>query len=173
MALDINYYKKKDARSISLAFWLFISVAVLTLALFFYNSYLSKNNVRLETELKQMQTSIDELRKDKNIESYYLYSQNKASFEKLKKQSNITPIIEHLMSVMIRYDLVFNSFSYNEGKISLRAYSESSEWGLAYKKIVKFIDEYNMKEDSLFHIDSISEYTGHDKIEFPLSMKLK
>jgi len=148
MAVDLNYYKKKDIHSLyaSLAFLALVVVA--TFSLFLYNGHLEKKNVFLEETLVGIENSVFEIRKEKDIQSYEIYSQNKNVFERLEKYSQITPMIEHLMGVMLKYDLVFKSFNYSDGNVQLEAYSETAG-SPAYKKIVKFIDDYSVLEEAL------------------------
>jgi len=173
MALDANYYKKKQARSLyySIAF---LAVVILgTVGLYFYNGHLENQNSILDNELVQVKSSIAKLKEDKKIESYHIYSLNEKAFQKLEKYSGVSDMIGHLVSTMLRYDLSFQSFSYAKGVATLNASSTSSEEGLAYRKITKFIEEYSDDSQSLFTILPTDTYTGHDKIQFPLQLELK
>lgn len=172
MAVDLNYYKKKDIHSLylSLAFLFFIVLG--TVVLYFYNGYLANKNLSLEEQLLWIENSIAEIREEKDIQSYEIYSQNKAVFERMGKYSQISPMIEHLTWVMLKYDLVFKSFDYSDGEIELEAYSETIGTH-AYKKIVKFIDDYSILPEALFTLGEVNSYTGYDKIDFPLNFQLK
>lgn len=114
MAIDSNFYKKKQARGVyfTLGFLLFVIVG--TAALFFYNTYLDTKNTQLQQEISQRKLSIEELRKDKNIEAYYIYNLNKSILDTFTQQSQIPTFIEHALRTMIRYDVTFQDFSYEQ-----------------------------------------------------------
>lgn len=172
MAVDLNYYKKKDIHSLYISLGFLAFVILWTLGLFFYNGYMENKNITLEEKLTWIETSVTELRSEKDIQSYEIYSQNKAVFERMQKYSQISPMIENLTGIMLKYDLVFKSFNYSEGKINLEAYSETIG-SPAYKKVVKFIEDYEILPEALFTLGDINTYTGYEKIDFPLSFQLK
>lgn len=173
MAIDSNFYKQKQTRGIYFALGFLVLVIVGTGALFFYNIHLDAKNTELKQEISQREASIEELRKDKNIEAYYIYNPNKSILDTFTQQSQIPTFIEHTLRTMIRYDITFEDFSYEQGELRLNAIAESTDKGLAYSKIVKFLTEYNVNEASLFELQPIENFAWQDNIQFPVKFAVK
>jgi len=172
MAVDLNYYKKKDIHGLYLSLGFFGVIIFITIALYFFNIYTNGKNEELQQKLTSLESSVSELKKDKNIESYYIYSQNTEAFAKLEKDSQVSAMIEHLTGIMLKYDLAFDSFQYSNGEVKLST-KTTSENLPAFKKVVKFVEDYSQRDDALFTVKGINEFTGYDQINFPLTLELK
>ena len=159
MAIEKKFFEKKRARDVYLALIFLVFVCIVTGALFFYNRWIISENEILEQQITEREVSINKLNKKKDIEAYYIYSLNQKILDRMAQDSKISKFIEHTLKVMIRYDLVFENFSYSNGKINLSATSESNERGLAYTKIIKFMKEYNKNKASLFHLEPIQSFS--------------
>jgi hypothetical protein len=81
--------------------------------LYFYNSYLEEQNLKLESKISQVETSIKEKQKDKLVQTYDLYTKNKDVIERMEKQSRITKYINHLEQVEVKYDVKLTGFNYS------------------------------------------------------------
>jgi len=173
MAADWKFYTQKKSKGIYYSFAFLLLIIVGTVGLFFYNTHLTEQNQELLSQISQRQNSIDALRQDKNIEAYYIYNLNQDILTNLWEKSQISTFVKHALSTMIGYDLTFESFTYNSGEISVNAVSESSDKGLAYTKVVKFLSEYNKNQRSLFELQPIENFTWQDSIKFPISFTVK
>jgi len=173
MAVDSKLYTQGKAKGIYYSFIFLILVILGTVGLYFYNNYLSEQNESLLSQINQRQSSIDALRQDKNIEAYYIYNLNQEILSELGEKSQISTFVKHALSTMIGYDITFDSFTYSNGEISMNVVSESSDKGLAYTKVVKFLNEYNKNQRSIFELQPVENFTWQDSIKFPISFIVK
>lgn len=173
MAVDSNFYKQKKTKSIYWSLGLLLFVILGTWGLFFYNGFLEKENDQLVQDILQREKSIEDLRKDKNIEAYYIYNLSENILEDLYEKSQISDFVEHALRTMVRYDMTFEAFSYSNGEISLNGIAESNDEMVAYQKLAKFIDEYNKSETSLFELQNIDNFSWQNDIKFPMKFIVK
>ena len=173
MAVDSNFYKQKQWKGLYYALGFLIIVVLITGWLFFFNNRLASEISDLKEQISQREDSIKDRRKDKNIETYYIYNRNESILEELAEKSQIPTFVEHALRTMVRYDLVFEGFSYSNWQISLNATSESNDKGLAHTKVSKFVNEYNKSESSLFELQWIENFSWQDNIRFPIIFTIK
>ncbi|GEM_PF-2520483 len=173
MTIEKEFFKKKKKKDMYLSLVFLLLVILSTVALFFYSGRVEAENISLLQQITERKSSIEKLREDKNIEAYYLYNLNRKVLDEMTKNSEISKFVEHSLRVMVRYDLIFENFTYNNGEVYLNAVSESNDRGLAYKKIIKFMNEYNKNETSLFHLEPINSFSGQDNIKFPVIFSIK
>lgn len=173
MSIDSNFYKNKKTKSIYYALWFLIVTLLTTGGLFFYNNHVAAQNQQLLSQISQRQDSIKNLKQDKNIEAYYIYNLNQDILQDLADKSQISNFIKHTLSTMISYDMLFEGFTYNSWEIDLSASAESNAEGLAYTKVIKFLNEYNKNQRSLFVLEPVENFTGQDTINFPVTFTIK
>ncbi len=173
MPVDSSFFKNKKNKGLYFGLWFLVLVCVLTWALFFYNSTIEKQNDHILSQIQQTETSIKNERKDKNIAAYHVYNLNKEVFDNLSDKSQVSKFVEHALRTMVRYDLVFENFSLSGDEITLNVSAESNDKWLAYSKIIKFLNEYNKSETSLFTLEQVENFTGQDNIKFPIRFTIK
>jgi len=171
--INANFYKKKKTRGIYFSIVFLLIVIVGTIALSFYNKNLDGENKNLLEEISTRETSIKKLKKNKNIEAYHIYNMNRKVLDTLAEKSKIPTFIEHILRTMIHYDLTFENFSYIDGGLTLGVIAKTNEKGLAYSKVIKFIDQYNKSKKWLFYLGEIENFSGQDSIKFQANFTLK
>ena len=130
-----------------------VSIAILatiiawTVMLFLFNQWLklkiSMNNKDITVE----QESIDKFNSNPAIMAYILHDKNKATIEKLEKQSDIPAYIASIKEMSSLAQMKFNWFNYSAWVVTTSV--ESSDiWGPAYEKIVKYIEQYRVAQEA-------------------------
>ncbi len=173
MAIDSGFYKNKQKTGIYISIVFLVLVILVTAGMFLYNQKLETQIAQTDEQITERNNAIAERKKDPNIESYDLYELNKDTLDSMAERSDIPAFVEHALRTMVKYDLVFQDFNYNGGDISINAFAESNDKGLAYSKIVKFLNEYNKNESSLFILEQVENFTGQNEIQFPVTFTLK
>lgn len=137
--------------------------------------------ISIQSDIDSLKISIDEIKQsiekrevDPLVISYVLYERNKDIFSRFEKESSIPDFVAHLNSIALRYNLVMSWFSYNTWNIQTHIEARNdTRWSRWYEKIVNFIHWYRNDPQSLFHLDEILSFSGHDTITYNASFKVK
>jgi len=151
----------------------FLIVIVSTTSLYSYNNHLITESQDLQSKITQIDTNINELSKDKSLEIFALINANKKTIEIMESRSKVTTYIKHMKSIAGLYDIEFRGFEISGSQISTNAFVRSDDNGIAYKKLVKFIENYRNNENSLFELPFINRVLGYDDMKLAISFKVK
>ena len=173
MPIDSKFYKQKKSKSFYYSIWFLIFILILTGALYGYNTMITGGNTDLDSEMSRLETSIDKLKNDENVKAYSLYVSNQKTFDALSAQSQIPEFIKEVKKTLSKYGLELAWFNYNDGKVAVKVVSEWDTRSQSYEKVVKFLKNYRLDENSLFTLDTISWVTGQSKINFDVNFVLK
>ncbi|NVP17098.1 hypothetical protein HUU51_00050 [Candidatus Gracilibacteria bacterium] len=169
---DLNFItqKKKDLK-FPIAF--LGLVLLISLGLFLFNLKISSDIDDLNTKISQREADISILKNDPKVQVYSLIDINRNTIENMEKRSKITDYLKHVDAISKKYEISFDNFDITNGKVSLQASTQSSEKGIAYKKINKFISEYRKEEFALLDLKFITNFEGMDQIKFNLEFDIK
>jgi len=173
MAIDQNFYADKKNKNLLYSggfLWLIILISI---GIFFYNSFLINQNRELEDQIVTHNASINEVKKDKKIQIKELVDMNKWVLLELEKKSDIVNYIKHLKLLNSKYGISLEGFDYAWWKIATTVKITSDERWVAYGKLIKFIEDYRLNKDALFDLLFVNTISGHDSIEFTANFKLK
>lgn len=127
----------------------------------------------LQEKITQIDTNINELSKDKSLEIFALINANKKVLDIMESRSNVTTYIKHMKSIAGLYDLEFRGFEISGSQIHTNAFIKSDDNGIAYKKLVKFIENYRNNENSLFELSFLNRVLGYDDMKLGIGFKVK
>ena len=98
-----------------------ILVIVLSIGLFSYNKYLQSGNEKISSEISQIETNIENLRKDPKIKVYELLEKYKTEIARLENNSNVIKFIDHLADIRSKYWVSFSGFALANWEIKTEA----------------------------------------------------
>ena len=157
-----------------------ILVIVLSIGLFSYNKYLQSGNEKISSEISQIETNIENLRKDPKIKVYELLEKYKTEIARLENNSNVIKFIDHLADIRSKYWVSFSGFALANWEIKTEAEarklsSSVSSKDTSYEKVAKFIKEYreDKNKEALFDLDFVNSFEWMDTIKFGLNFKIK
>ena len=135
-----------------------ILVIMLSIGLFSYNKYLQSWNEKISSEISQIETNIENLRKDPKIKVYELLEKYKTEIARLENNSNVIKFIDHLADIRSKYWVSFSGFALANWEIKTEAEarklsSSVSSKDTSYEKVAKFIKEYreDKNKEALFY----------------------
>ena len=172
MSENNKLYKTKKS-NLTVSIWFLIFVITSTTWFFFYNNFLENKAEVLQGEIRNLESSISEIQKNKDLQIYNLVSLNKKSIELLKRNSKVTKFINHLKVISSKYNLDFRWFNYSNGSLSTSIKLVSDENGLAYNRATNFIKSYREAPEALFELDFINSISGHDRMSFDVKFNVK
>lgn len=161
----------------NLPFWpmlFLVFVLIITIVLFFYNTHLKKENSQILSRISKIESTIDKIEKNPEVQVYSLLDMNSSFINKLEKRNDIIGHIKHLNYIQNKYWLDFDWFSYSNWKITTTAKSESTtdNW-IAYTKTVSFIKNYRESKDAKFDLEFINSFDWMNTIKYNISFGLK
>ena len=171
-----KFYKKKKLNSLYISLLFVLFVLILTIWLYLYNINITKAITKIDSSISTVQSSINELEKDKRIIIAKIYKANKSSMGKLEDYSNITTFIKHLYYIRRKYYIDFKWFKINNWKLNTNIVAVSDSLWINYKKVYKFLSKYNNDDNSLFNlwfVKTIVSKNNWVNDEFQLNMTLK
>ncbi|MDD3793753.1 MAG: hypothetical protein PHI37_02990 [Candidatus Gracilibacteria bacterium] len=148
-------------------------VLILTVCLFLYNWGLERSVSGLNEKISQRIIDIENLKNDPKVQVYSLIENNKNTIDILEKRSRITDYVKHLNAISKKYDLLFEGFDLNQGKLNLQVIVNSSEKGIAYIKARDFIKNYRLEDNALFDLGFINSIEGSDFLKFNVEFSIK
>jgi len=173
MPIDSKFYKQKKSRSFYYAIAFLVFVVLVTVWLYAYNMMILGQVKDLDDSIARLDTSIEKLNQDENIQVYSLYAWNKNTFDALAAQSQIPKFVKSVKKALAKNGLDLWGFSYSDGTVSVKITSESDSRSKGYEKIVKFLKTYREDEESIFDLESITRVAGQDKIAFDAKFVVK
>lgn len=156
---------------ISISFLVFC--VFLASGLFIYQRAVQADIGRIESNLQWVKNSISQRESDPLVQSYVLYQRNTSVFERLWYESNIPLFVSHIKTTALRYGVEITWFNYNEWNLSMSVRSDNDQRGFGYEKVVSFLRDYRSDSEALFHLDNVSTFSWHDRIEYNISLRLK
>ena len=72
-----------------------------------------------------------------------------------------------------KFWISFLWFSYKAWKILTQAISRTDEKGLYYKKSINIISYFRDKNEDMFDLDFITNFSWYDKLNFNMSFNIK
>lgn len=155
---------------------LFLVVLFITIWAFIYNMMLKNDISKIENDISKIDVSLEELKKDKDIQVASLLVKNKKIIEKLEKNSDITKYINHLNTLSRKYGVKFSWFNLAENKVSTKALV-NTRWNIfAYKNVKNFIKDYRnpeMENDQIFKLGFVNSFEWNDSIRFDVNFEIK
>jgi len=155
-----------------MAVWFVIFITVVTMGLFLYNNKVVAENTELQEQISVLDSSISEIEGKPNIQTYRLYEKNKNILSQFSCRSQISTYVSHLKNNASKYFISAKWFSYADWKITTDLSASTDTNGTSYEKIVTFLKEYPIGENSLFDIEAVESFDGFDRINFPWSFIL-
>lgn len=150
-----------------------LSVLVLTLGLYFYNSSLEKGISKIQVEISDSKSQIAILESNPEMQVYWLIKANKKTLEAFEKNNKITQYISHLKEIGIKYKVNFEWFNFSDWVLKTNAIIESNNESIAYNLTKDFIKWYREDPKALFDLGFIKSFKWMDSIKFSVSMNIK
>ena len=151
-------------------------VIIATIGLYIYNGAIEKNNIELKGKNDAIQSDIDVLKQDPQIQIATLITKNKALLEQMEYFSQIPLFISQVDALESEYSLNFDGFKYSKGIVSTDAVSQWWMWTESYKKIVRFISDYRNKETQAekdFGLSFIKSFEDDGDINFKVELEVQ
>ena len=128
----------------------------------------------LNTTLKKHETTIAELKADRNVFVSELVTLHENTLNELDKRSKITEYINHLEELTQSYNVSFREFSITNGVVSTKAIFNTNDSGVAYNKAIRFIGDYRKSQKALFDLEFVSQVESTDvDVKIPVEFTLK
>ena len=172
-AVDTNFYEKKKSSAIIFAFLFLVIVIAGTGFLIWSNMKIEEEISALKSDASALSQSIRQEKASPLVATYSTYDRYKNDFAILDKRSKIPLIANHLKSITRSYNLQSKGFSLTAGSVTTAISTDSTTSSQAYQNIVSFMREYPQREDALFDIDPVSQFSGHDTMDYSASFNLK
>jgi hypothetical protein len=118
-----------------------VVVLIATASLYFYKMNIESSITDINNQISSTDKSISDLKNDKILQVYNLYTMNKTKIDNDLKKSNINSYVNYLRLTASKYGLQFSGFNYDTKKISTTL-SSTTDTNLGYLKLVKFIRDY-------------------------------
>ncbi len=165
-----NSWKKIPIVSTSL----FLLIVLLTIWIYVFNIFLSQDIADKKIKLSKVEKNIKDLKKDRNLQVYYLLKENASVIEKLEKRSRVSDYINHLIKISSENSISFSWFNMSNGKILTKASSKDKTNNiLAYMNVKNFIKRYRADEEALFDLEFINSFQWMDEIDFDVTFSIK
>ena len=164
---------KKNLWGLTFGISLLVISIIIPVVLYFYNSSIVSKNNDLDVSIAELNASIEEQRKDSNVQVYQLISDNGGAIRKMEAYSQITDFLDHIAYIEKRHKLIFDGFNYSSGVLSTKWSVSSSRWTAAYKTVADFIKEYRSDTEALFDLDFVNQITGSSQMSFGIKFNVK
>ncbi|MDP2090083.1 MAG: hypothetical protein Q8K30_00670 [Candidatus Gracilibacteria bacterium] len=171
---DIKVLSDKSKSTYFSSIVFLVVVVVITVLLYLYNNYLKNNILDIQNTITTVESSINEVENDKNIQIYRLIQLNKEVIASYESMNNITKYINNLNILEREYNLDFTGFEISKGEISTSVItSTDQELGAAYQKTRDFIKKYREDKKALFDLAFITSVEGMVDMKFNVNFKIK
>ncbi|MDP2396029.1 MAG: hypothetical protein Q8S84_05055 [bacterium] len=104
---DIKVLSDKSKSTYFSSIVFLVVVVVITVLLYLYNNYLKNNILDIQNTITTVESSINEVENDKNIQIYRLIQLNKEVIASYESMNNITKYINNLNILEREYNLDF------------------------------------------------------------------
>lgn len=146
---------------------LFFPLALLALVIigsiwmYVNNQMIDTANATLLKKIKDIDTSIIEVNKEKRIKVYLLLEENKEAISELERYSQVSKMIRTFARIQAKYGLIFENINYKYGTASIAVTVKwnqeyNSEIAL-YQKVQTFIEQYRKEKWSPYTLEFIPE----------------
>lgn len=153
---------------------LLLAVIVITIGFAVYNHFLEKEIVNISQKIEKHTQTIDNLKWEKKVHVFSLIKTHKSILEEMDERSHITKYINHVMAMSQHYNFKARGFKIWGGTISSKVEFNDNDFGIAYKKAVRFISDYRKDETALMDLEFINGVSWTDNnIKFPVLFTLK
>lgn len=169
---DVNQIEKKWDFLFRFSVGLFILVVITTASLYFYKLNIESSLENVNNQISNTEKSISDLKNDKILQIYNLYTMNKTKIDNDLKKSNINSYVNYLRLTASKYGLQFSGFNYDTKKLST-SLASTTDTNLGYLKLVKFIRDYRTTTNDLVDLGFISSINGSDKITTNIVFDIK
>lgn len=173
MSIENTPYKKKSKSPYFASIFFFVFTIFATLGLWFYNEKLIDNIAQIDAKMSQIETNMNELSQDSSLEIFSLLQANKKMIDTMRTRSKVSTYMKHLKSIGSLYDLELRGFEFSWSHITTNAFIRSDDNGIAYQKLVKFIQNYRENENALFELWFIPRVLWYDDMKLNLNFKIK
>jgi len=172
-AVDTKFYEKKKSSTFITSCVFLTLVVIITGAMYFFNSKVDWEITSLEAKKTRLDSSVEEIQKDPQVQIYKIYQGNKEIFDQYEKRSQIPLFVSHLKKQFLKYDISATGFQYSDGKVNTDLSAGTNETWFAYEKIVRMMDEYSADEKAIFEMQTTGSFSWYDRINFPVQFILK
>lgn len=170
---DIKVLNEKP-RSAYFSSVLFLLVVVIsTTVLYLYDNHLKSNIAEIQSSITTIDSNINEVENDKNIQIYRLIQLNKSVISSYESMNNITKYINHLNVIKGKYNLDFTWFDLEKWEITTNIKTTSDQEWLAYQKTRDFINKYRQDPKALLNLGFVTSVEWMDEIKFKVNFKIK
>lgn len=169
--INLKTNKKRSSYFTSIVFLL--GVIVVTVLLYFYNSYLLSDIEKIKISTEDYVSRIAEVEKDKNLQVYSLLEINKEVISNYEKMNSVTNYISHLNYITTKYNIDFSWFNLSKWELETKVSVISNDKWIAFNKTRDFIEKYRVDEKALFDLGFISLVEWMDNISFNAKFKIK
>lgn len=170
---DIKVLNEKSRSTYFSSTLFLVVVIVATIVLYFYNNHLKGSIAEIQTSITTIDSNINEVENDKNIQIYRLIQLNKSVIRSYESMNNITKYINHMNVIKGKYNLEFNWFDLSKWVITTNIKTSSNEEWLAYQKTRDFISKYRQDKKALFNLGFVTSVEWMDEIKFKVDFKIK
>lgn len=156
MATNNEFKAQNPNKNLHISIAFFVGILALTVALFFYSSYLGAKEEKIQTQISEVSTQISNLKLDKKIELYTLLTSNDAFLAKYKKLSEIPTYINNVKELSRGYGVSLVGFDYNSGTIGTKFTADNDAVSYAFVKTKNFLEYFRKKDENIFSLDFVS-----------------
>lgn len=162
-----------NKRNLTLSVIFFVIVLVITVWIRFYSNGVEAKNEKIQMDIDEVVSSINDIKKDEKTQIYELLQRNKKAIERKTMLSNIPNFVWTMKAMSETYDVDFEGFSYSNGIISCETNTITDNSNLAYKKTSNFIREYRASEEALFNVGFINAINWTNDMKFNIELEVK
>lgn len=172
-AVDTKFYDKKKKTWLYASWGILLLVAILTGGLYYYNMQLDSELWDLESDITQVETSIDSINQESDVQIYSIYSRHQDFLKRLEVNSKISSMVNHLKRTFTIHELQYDRFSYSNETVTIDLSLETNDSWYAYEKVTSFLRNYRENEQALFDVEQVSEISWYDRMSFTAVFTLK
>lgn len=168
--------KKKTPAGLIISWGLLLLSILATGGIYFYNSWIEKSNIALKWKVAEIQSNIEDLKKDDKIQVASLISKNKLMLQKKEYFSQIPTFFKYINEISETHSIDFESFKYRDWVITMDAVAQWWQWSESYKKIVDFIKEYredDISNSQYFDLWFVQSFENDWDIRFEVNFEVK
>ena len=171
--VDTKFYDKKKKTWFYLSGWILFFILAITGWLYYANMQLSQKIWEVNNNISQVESSMNSINQDTNIQLYSIYSRHKNFLERLETSSKIPSMVNHLKRIFTIHELQYDRFSYSNELVTIDISLETNDNGYAYEKVTSFLRNYRENEQALFDVEQVSEISWYDRMNFTAAFTLK
>lgn len=153
--------------------WIFVFVLIVSIWLYFYNSYLSKKVDNVKSEISFVEENIKKINEDEKVKLYTLIKSNWIFLDRYKYISNIPEYINNLVTLSKKYNISFQWFNYSAWELSTEVVALNDAVSLAYLKTKNFLEYFRKKDKNIFSLGFVDSFIWQENIKFGVKFKIK